>query len=106
FGVDVIRTESLGAELLAYVRPTEDFAPLGEAVVTINPGLGPTSEDGKHSAERAAQSASSGARPGARDGLLVARLDRLTELEEGGASRLGVDPDRLYLFDSGSGDAL
>jgi multiple sugar transport system ATP-binding protein len=106
FGVDVVRTESLGAELIAYVRPTEDFLPLGEAVVTVNPELSRRADDGTLDGERGEGPKSSRARQGARDGLLVARLDRLAELEEGTSSRIAVDPDRLYLFDSGSGDAL
>jgi multiple sugar transport system ATP-binding protein len=106
FGVDVVRTESVGAELIAYVRPTQDFVPLGEAVVTVNPELGGPDDGGRNGGERGEAANSSGARQGARDGLLVARLDRLAKLEEGGSSRIGVDPDRLYLFDSASGEAL
>jgi multiple sugar transport system ATP-binding protein len=105
FGVDVIRTESLGAELIAYVRPTADFVPIGDAVMTANPELSGGSEDGSPSADQAADPASAG-RQAARYGLLVARLDRLAALEEGGSSRIAVDPDRLYLFDPDSGDAL
>jgi multiple sugar transport system ATP-binding protein len=100
FGVDVVRTESVGAELIAYVRPTEDFVPLGEAVVTVNAELGGSGADERNGGERGE------GRRGARDGLLVARLDRLARLEEGGFSQIGVDPDRLYLFDSASGEAL
>jgi multiple sugar transport system ATP-binding protein len=100
FGVDVVRTESLGSELIAYVRPTEDFVPLGEAIVTVNPALGGRGEDARNGGEPAE------ARKGARDGLLVARLDRLARVEEGAPSRIGVDPDRLYLFDTASGEAL
>jgi multiple sugar transport system ATP-binding protein len=100
FGVDVVRTESVGAELIAYVRPTEDFMPLGEAVVTVNPELAESGEDGRNNGERGE------GRRGARAGLLVARLDRLARVEEGASSRIGVDPDRLYLFDPASGEAL
>jgi multiple sugar transport system ATP-binding protein len=106
FAVDVIRTESLGAELIAYVRPREDFVPLGEAVVTVNPELSGSVDGGGLGGDGGEDLESPGARQGARYGLLVARLDRLAELKEGATSRIAVDPDRLYLFDSGSGDAL
>jgi len=44
----------------------------------------------------------------ARDGAprLVARLDPVTRTRAGARLTLGVDPDRVYLFDAASGDAL
>jgi len=43
----------------------------------------------------------------ARDGAprLVARLDPVTRTRAGARLTLGVDPDRVYLFDAASGDA-
>jgi multiple sugar transport system ATP-binding protein len=42
----------------------------------------------------------------AADTLLTARLERRATLDEGGATRVNVDVDRLYFFDPESGAAL
>ncbi len=99
--VDVIRTESLGSELIAYVRPSEGFIPLAPAIPTVDEASG--------EAEGASQEPPSGGstvRQGARHGLVVARLNRLASLQEGEKSSLAVDPERLYLFDADTGNAL
>jgi len=78
--VNVTRSESLGSDVIAYLRLSEQ--PNGGEVV-------PTSHF-----------------VGAGTGLLTARLDRRTLLTEDGSAHVAVELDRLYFFDPESGCAI
>jgi multiple sugar transport system ATP-binding protein len=89
FGALVDTVESTGADLYAHAR--------------IDGGAG---EDGH--IEALVGDVEGAAPSRARDGALrlVARLDPVTRTHAGTRLTLGVDPDRVYLFDAASGDAL
>jgi multiple sugar transport system ATP-binding protein len=89
FEVVVDTVESTGADLYAHARIDADVRddPHLDALVADSEGAAPSR---------------------ARDGVarLVARLDPATRIRPGSRVTLGVDADRIYLFDVASGAAL
>jgi multiple sugar transport system ATP-binding protein len=87
--VEVIRAESLGSELIVYFKPLEAKTSNGAELTT--PEL---------VAEATDQVA------GGTPRLLTARLSRTASVRDAGRARLAVDLERLYFFDSETGDAI
>jgi multiple sugar transport system ATP-binding protein len=89
----VDRVESLGSEVVAYVKPG------GAQPQTRVPLVAETIDTDRQHAD---------ARSVATDGatLLTARLDRKVALHSGDHVRIGVDVSRLYFFDPQTGEAI
>jgi multiple sugar transport system ATP-binding protein len=83
--VNIVRAESIGAEVIAY------FEPNGSVAATEQSAMAAPAETEQ---------------PDAAPRLLTARLSRNAHIRDAGPADLAVDLDRLYFFDPETGEAI